>query len=90
MIAKVLAEAKLPVEEEEYVQSFRPQLMDVVNLWTQGAPFSQICKMTDAFEGASFTVSEDWNLRVDETKLMCQAANIRPLVTCVEQIFTDL
>ena len=81
------------------MQSFRPQLMDVVNLWTQGAPFSQICKMTDAFEGASFTVSEDWNLRVDETKLMCQAANIRPLVTsrvnlllvtCVEQIFTDL
>lgn len=38
-IAKVLAEAKLPVEEE-YVQSFRPQLMDVVNLWAQGALFS--------------------------------------------------
>ena len=26
-IVKVSAEAKLPVEEEEYVQSFRPQLM---------------------------------------------------------------
>ena len=42
------AEAKLPVEEEEYEQSFRSQLMDVVNLWTQGALFLHICTMTDA------------------------------------------
>ena len=57
------AEAKLPVEEEEYVQSFRPQLMDVVNLWIQGTPFLQICTMIHRYidlKEASFAASEDW------------------------------
>ena len=43
-IAKVAAEAKLPVEEEEYVQSFRPQLMDVVILWTRELCFCRSVK----------------------------------------------
>ncbi|XP_065904897.1 exosome RNA helicase MTR4-like isoform X1 [Dysidea avara] len=70
-IAKVSAEAKLPVEEEQYVQSFRPHLMDVVHLWTQGAQFSQICKMTDAFEGSIIRCIR----RLEELmRQMCQAA----------------
>ncbi|KAI9008179.1 rRNA-processing arch domain-containing protein [Gaertneriomyces semiglobifer] len=51
-IAKVSNECKLGLDEEEYVQSFRPELMDVVYAWCQGAKFSQICKMTDVFEGS--------------------------------------
>jgi len=67
----VSAEAKLPVEEEQYVQSFRPHLMDVVHLWTQGAQFSQICKMTDAFEGSIIRCIR----RLEELmRQMCQAA----------------
>ena len=84
-IAKVSAEAKLPVEEEEYVQSFKPQLMDVVNLWTQGAPFSQICKMTDAFEGSIIRCIR----RLEELmRQMCQAAKAIGN-TELEQKFTD-
>ncbi|KAI8809036.1 rRNA-processing arch domain-containing protein [Cladochytrium replicatum] len=51
-IAKVSQESKLPVDEEEYVQSFRPELMEVVYAWCQGAKFSQIMKMTTVFEGS--------------------------------------
>ena len=32
-IARVAIEAKLDLDEEEYVESFRPHLMDVVHAW---------------------------------------------------------
>ena len=84
-IAKVSAEAKLPVEEEEYVQSFRPHLMDVVNLWTQGAPFSQICKMTEVFEGSIIRCIR----RLEELmRQMCEAAKAIGNVE-LEQKFAD-
>jgi len=51
-IAKVSIESKLGIDEEEYVKSFTPQLMDMVFAWCNGAKFSQICKMTDIFEGS--------------------------------------
>ncbi|ORX78294.1 antiviral helicase [Basidiobolus meristosporus CBS 931.73] len=51
-IAKVSQESKLNVNEEEYVQSFRSEHMDVVFAWCNGAKFSQIIKMTDTFEGS--------------------------------------
>ncbi|KAG0055772.1 ATP-dependent RNA helicase mtr4 [Gryganskiella cystojenkinii] len=51
-IAKVSQECKLTLDEEEYVQKFRSELMDVVFAWANGARFSQICKMTDVFEGS--------------------------------------
>ena len=44
-------EAKLDMNEDDYVDSFRPQMMDVVHAWCNGATFAQICKMTDVFEG---------------------------------------
>ncbi|XP_033098338.1 exosome RNA helicase MTR4-like [Anneissia japonica] len=50
-IAKVSIEAKLDVNEDDYVESFKPSLMDVVYEWCKGASFSQLCKMTDVFEG---------------------------------------
>uniref|UniRef100_A0A3B3ZEI6 Exosome RNA helicase MTR4 n=1 Tax=Periophthalmus magnuspinnatus TaxID=409849 RepID=A0A3B3ZEI6_9GOBI len=49
-IAKVSADAKLEVDEETYMNQFKPHLMDVVYAWANGATFAQICKMTDVFE----------------------------------------
>lgn len=51
-IAKVSTDCKLPVVANEYVEKFRPELMDVVYQWTRGCTFAQICKMTDVFEGS--------------------------------------
>ena len=52
-IARVSKEAKLEIDEETYVESFRPHMMDIVYEWCNGCPFSKICKMTDIFEGGS-------------------------------------
>ena len=53
-IGKVSQEAKLDVDIDDYVESFKPHLMDVVYSWSKGASFLQICKMTDVFEGMGF------------------------------------
>lgn len=44
-IAKVAIESKLPLVEDEYVASFKPELMDAVFSWCKGAKFSEICKV---------------------------------------------
>ncbi|TGO12539.1 hypothetical protein BTUL_0086g00140 [Botrytis tulipae] len=52
IVAKVTAESKLKMNEEEYVTSFKWQLMEVVYVWAQGKSFAEICKMTDVYEGS--------------------------------------
>ena len=42
IIAKVSLESKVSMNEEEYVQSFKPQLMEVVYSWANGGSFAQI------------------------------------------------
>ncbi|KAJ2799337.1 ATP-dependent RNA helicase mtr4 [Coemansia guatemalensis] len=70
-IAQISNECKLRVNEEEYVESFKPELMDVVNAWCRGAKFSQICRMTDVFEGSLIRAFR----RLEELlRQMCQAA----------------
>ncbi|KAG9003025.1 ATP-dependent RNA helicase mtr4 [Tulasnella sp. JGI-2019a] len=51
-IAQVSKESKLPIVEDEYIQSFKVELMDVVISWCRGSKFSELTKMTDVFEGS--------------------------------------
>eukprot|EP01116_Phalansterium_solitarium_P015269 TRINITY_DN3360_c0_g2_i1.p1 TRINITY_DN3360_c0_g2~~TRINITY_DN3360_c0_g2_i1.p1 ORF type:complete len:1056 (+),score=481.56 TRINITY_DN3360_c0_g2_i1:1954-5121(+) len=51
-ISKVSAESKLALDETEYLQRFSPYMMDVLFQWAKGAKFSEICAMTDIFEGS--------------------------------------
>lgn len=51
-IAKVMKESKIEIVEKDYVESFRHELMEVVYEWCKGAPFAQICKLTDVYEGS--------------------------------------
>ena len=41
----------MTIDPEDYVEKFKPSLMDVVYSWCNGSSFAQICKMTDVFEG---------------------------------------
>ncbi|CAN9199967.1 unnamed protein product [Alternaria alternata] len=52
VIAKMSQESKLTVNEEEYLKSFKYELMEVVYAWSKGATFAEICKMTDVYEGS--------------------------------------
>ena len=72
-IARVSLDSKLPVDEEEYVQSFRPDLMDIVASWAAGARFADICKMTTIFEGSIIRAMR----RLEELlRQMCGAAKV--------------
>lgn len=51
-IAKVSIEARLNLEEDTYIERFKPYLMDIVFAWCNGASFSDLCKMTEIFEGS--------------------------------------
>lgn len=42
MIAKVSQESKLPLVEDEYLQNFKWQLMEVVYAWSHGKSFAEI------------------------------------------------
>ncbi|KAK5257005.1 ATP-dependent RNA helicase mtr4 [Cryomyces antarcticus] len=52
IVAKISQESKLPVNEDEYLATFKHQLMEVVFAWSKGASFAEICKMTDVYEGS--------------------------------------
>ena len=50
----------MDIDIDEYVDGFKPQMMDVVYAWCTGATFAEICKMTDIFEGKEmFEISVD-------------------------------
>eukprot|EP01080_Neovahlkampfia_damariscottae_P008060 gene8060-12522_t len=51
-VGKVTEESKLPIDIDEFVNSFSPGLMEVTYAWAKGAKFYEICKMTDEFEGS--------------------------------------
>ncbi|KAI9487455.1 MAG: rRNA-processing arch domain-containing protein [Benjaminiella poitrasii] len=70
-IAKVSNECKMNIDEEAYLEKFKPELMDVVFAWCQGAKFYQICKMTEVYEGSLIRVFR----RLEELlRQMCAAA----------------
>ncbi|SPO03299.1 probable ATP dependent RNA helicase [Cephalotrichum gorgonifer] len=52
IVARVSQESKLDVDEDEYVEKLKWQLMETVLAWAQGKPFIEICKMADVYEGS--------------------------------------
>lgn len=70
-VAQVSIESKIEMDEEEYVNSFSPELMNVTYAWCHGAKFHEICKMTEVFEGSIVRVMR----RLEELlRQMCAAA----------------
>lgn len=43
---------QLAMDVEEYVNSFRPDIMEMVFAWAKGAKFSEIMKLGAVFEGS--------------------------------------
>ena len=73
IISKVSQESKLPLNEDEYVQGFKWQLMEVVHAWAYGKTFAEICKMTDVYEGSLIRLFR----RLEELlRQMAQAAKV--------------
>uniref|UniRef100_A0AC34F163 Helicase ATP-binding domain-containing protein n=1 Tax=Panagrolaimus sp. ES5 TaxID=591445 RepID=A0AC34F163_9BILA len=52
-IAQATKDSLMEIDEDEYIDSFKPQMMDVVYSWIQGKSFSEICgENSELFEGS--------------------------------------
>ncbi|KAL3651514.1 Exosome RNA helicase MTR4 [Castilleja foliolosa] len=51
-VAKVQLECKVQIDVENFVSSFRPDVMEAVYAWARGSKFYEIMKMTPVFEGS--------------------------------------
>ncbi|XP_024395394.1 DExH-box ATP-dependent RNA helicase DExH9 [Physcomitrium patens] len=51
-VGKVQVECKMAVDVEEYVNSFRPDIMELVYAWCKGAKFIDVMKLAQVFEGS--------------------------------------
>ena len=49
---------------EDYATSFRPDIIDAVSAWCQGATFAKILTLTDVFEvgplALQYALSSEW------------------------------
>ena len=59
-------------DEDSYVESFAPTLMDAVYAWSKGAPFAEASALSDMFEGSIIRAVR----RLDELLLQIQTAYI--------------
>lgn len=50
-VAEVLVEKRLDVDKDKYINSFRPDMMELVLAWANGGKFWEICALANAFEG---------------------------------------
>lgn len=51
MIVRISKECHIDVDEDAYIEHFRPYLMDVCHAWCKGSSFLEVCRKTDIFEG---------------------------------------
>ncbi|KAK6143786.1 hypothetical protein DH2020_024134 [Rehmannia glutinosa] len=51
-VAKVQLECKVQIDVENFVSSFRPDVMEAVYAWARGSKFYEIMEMTPVFEGS--------------------------------------
>lgn len=51
-VAKVQLECKVQTDVENFVSSFRPDIMEAVYAWAKGSKFYQIMEITQVFEGS--------------------------------------
>ncbi|XP_059648304.1 DExH-box ATP-dependent RNA helicase DExH9 [Cornus florida] len=51
-VAKVQLECKIQIDVENFVSSFRPDIMEAVYAWAKGSKFYEIMEITPVFEGS--------------------------------------
>lgn len=51
-VATVTKESNIIIDIENYIESFSPNAMNVVYFWCKGQSFSEVCKLSDLFEGS--------------------------------------
>jgi ATP-dependent RNA helicase DOB1 len=55
VVAKISQESKLAINEDDFLESFKFQLMEVVHAWAKGATFAEIWLVSIAFTSIGLT-----------------------------------
>jgi ATP-dependent RNA helicase DOB1 len=50
-VADILIDSKINISRQEYIDSFKTDIMEVTLEWANGSKFSDICKLTEVYEG---------------------------------------
>jgi len=50
-VADILIECKININKNDYVEGFKPDFMEIAFEWANEAKFSELCKITDIYEG---------------------------------------
>lgn len=51
-VATVMTECKIPLDTEEYIAKFKPDMMELTLLWCSGCKFKELCdEARDIYEG---------------------------------------
>jgi ATP-dependent RNA helicase DOB1 len=51
-VATAMIESKIALDKEEYVQKFKPDLMELTLMWCNGCKFKELCdEARDIYEG---------------------------------------
>jgi len=50
-IGKIRCEINVEETLDDYVNQFKPDMMEITDTWCNGASFGEICKMTEIYEG---------------------------------------
>ena len=50
LLVQVAVDCKMTMDIEDYATSFRPDIIDAVSGWCQGATFAKVLTLTDVFE----------------------------------------
>jgi ATP-dependent RNA helicase DOB1 len=51
-VGRAKQDCKIPIDPDEYADSFNPDMIEVLYAWTLGAKFVDVIKLTDIFEGS--------------------------------------
>lgn len=49
--SEVFVQSKLNIDQDAYVNAYKPSLMEAVFAWAHGAKFAEVCQLTDIYEG---------------------------------------
>ena len=89
-IAETSLDCRLDVNRDEYVDRFRPEMMEMMFAWARGATFAELCKISDTYEGSIVRMIR----RIEELlRQLTSAAEImqeKALVTLFEDTITRI
>eukprot|EP00897_Mesotaenium_endlicherianum_P003950 jgi/Mesen1/3583/ME000020S03113 len=84
-LAEIQKEEKIEIIVDDYVDSFKCQLMEVMYKWSSGASFSEVMGLTDMFEGTIIRTARRLDELLNEIRAAAKAVGDTKLEKAFEK-----